>query len=57
MVPSIVITETRKNIIHKLENEVPNIVFEKIEESNKTFKSSFESERERMYAKIKELMS
>ncbi|KAL4459496.1 hypothetical protein ABPG74_018109 [Tetrahymena malaccensis] len=57
MVPTVVLTETRKTTIKKFENEVPAVLFEQIEEANKTFKNQFENEKERMYAKIKELLS
>lgn len=57
MVPCIIVTETRKQCLLRLENEVPGIAFDKIEETNRAFISQLSNEREKMYSKINGLLS
>ncbi|EAR88740.1 monothiol glutaredoxin-S11 protein (macronuclear) [Tetrahymena thermophila SB210] len=56
-IPTVIVTETRRQLIQKFENVAPALLIEELTTANEQFKINFEDERKKMYAKIDGLLS
>lgn len=56
LVPTIIFMKSTKEVLHRVEEDSPSILSQKVEEYSKVFKVTFEAEKTKMFAKIEEIL-
>jgi len=56
LVPTVIFMKSTKEVLHRIEEDSPATLSQKVEEYYKSFKAGFETEKTRMFAKIDEIL-
>ena len=56
LVPTVIFMKSTKEVLHKIEEDSPSVLSNKVEEYSKSFKSAFEVDKAKMFSKIEEIV-
>jgi Grx4 family monothiol glutaredoxin len=57
LVPTVIIMKSTKEVLHRIEEDSPAILSSKVEEYSNSFRTAFETEKTKMFAKIQEILN